>query len=214
MGDLKITSKKFNILWEAAERLLEQAEPREVAHTEDMIKAVLECRKILKYSLSIFLPLAILHNIERVMVLKEYFNDAVITAKLQDGKIVRLSPAENVVKNLLESIGTSTANVKEILSVFKVRKKARRAEREGDSKKAKRLYNTDNKKLFHDLHLISRFNSKEINAMKDAISDRNKFEELISTRLDSLFNHQLRIVAEKKLRKIEGIKEEFVWGEH
>lgn len=193
---------------------MEQAEPREVAHTEDMIKAVLECRKILKYSLSIFLPLAILHNIERVRVLKEYFNDAVITAKLQDGKIVRLSPAENVVKNLLESIGTSPANVKEILSVFKIRKKVRRAEREGDSKKAKRLYNTDNKKLFHDLHLISRFNSKEINAMKNAISDRDKFEELISTRLDSLFNQRLRIVAEKKLRKIEGINETFVWGEH
>lgn len=213
MGDFKIKSKKFNILWEAPERLLKQAEPREVAHTEDMIKAVLECREILEYSLSIFLPLAILHNIERISVLKEYFSDEVITAKLKDGKIVRLSPAENVIKNLLESIGSSSANIKEILSIFKVREKVRRAEREGKSK-IERLYNTDNKKLFHDLHLISRFNSKEINAMKASISDRDKFEELVRIRLDCLFNDKLRIVAEKKLRKIEGINETFIWGEH
>lgn len=212
MGDFKIKSKKFNTLWEATQRLLEQAKPKEVAHTEDMIRSVLECRKTLKYSLSIFLPLAILHNIERVAVLKEYFNDVVVTAKLKDGKIIRLTPAEHVVKSLLESIGTSAENIKEILDVFKVRVKVRMAEQKGESK-VKKFYNTANKKLFHDLHLVSRFNAKEIKEMKNVISDEDEFEKLIKIRLDSLFNEKLRIVAERRLRAIEGIPETFVWGE-
>ena len=167
----------------------------------------------------------------------------VITATLKDGKIVRLTPAENVIKNLLESIGMSPADIKEIISVFKVRKKARRAEKEGDSKEAKRLYfrneasekqmsnliciserirkhtpsgvyNTDNKKLLHDFHLLSRFNRKEVKSLKRGISDKEQFNKMIKTRLNLFFNDKLRTVAKDKFRKIEGIKESFVWGEH
>jgi len=214
MGDIKGVSKKFNILWEAAERLLEQAEPREVAHTEDMIDAVLECRGVLKYDLNIFLPLAMLHNIERVKVLKEYFNDVVITAKLKDDKIVRITPAENVIKNLSESIGISPAHINEILSVFKVRKKARRAEKDGDAETAKLLYNTDNKKLFHDLHLLSRFNRKEIKTMKSGFSDKELFNKMINIRFNLFFNDELRRVAEDRFRAIEGINKNSSWAEH
>jgi len=214
MGDIKGVSKKFNILWEAAERLLEQAEPREVAHTEDMIDAVLECRGVLKYDLNIFLPLAMLHNIERVKVLKEYFNDVVITAKLKDGKIVRLTPAENVIKNLSESVGVSPAHVQEIISIFKVRKKARMAEQRGERFKAKKFYNTDNKKFFHDLHLLSRFNRKEVKALKKGFSDKEQFHKMINDRFDLFFHDKLRKLAKHKFREIEGINKVSSWGAH
>jgi len=214
MADIKGVSKKFNILWEAAERLLEQAETREVEHTEDMIDAVLECRGVLKYDSNIFLPLAMLHNIERVKVLKEYFNDVVITATLKDGKIVRLTPAENVIKNLTESVGISPANINEIISVLKIRKKARRAEKEGDSKKTRRLYDTDNKKLFHDFHLLSRFNRKEIKSMKSGFSDKELFDKMINIRFNLFFHDKLRIVAEDRFRAIEGIKKHPDRGEY
>jgi len=214
MGAIKGVSKKFNILWEAAERLLEQSEPREVAHTKDMIDAVLECRGVLKYDLNIFLPLAMLHNIERVKVLKEYFNDVVITATLKDGKIVRLTPAENVIKNLSESVGISPANINEIISVFKVRKKAKMAEQKGEKFKAKKFYNTDNKKLFHDFHLLSRFNRKEIKLMKSGFSDKELFDKMINIRFNLFFHDKLRIVAEDRFRAIEGIKKHPDRGEY
>jgi len=210
---MKELSGKFNILWEATKKLLEHAKSEEVCHTEDMIKAVLECRQILKYDLDIFLPLAILHNIERITVLKEYFDDVVINAKLKDGKIVRLSPAENVIKNLLESIGEKQANIEEIIKIFKVREKVRKAEKEGVGE-IKKFFDTDNKKLFYDLHLLSRFNRKEVKAVKKAISDKDRFEKLMADRFNLFFNDKLRNIAEKKLREIEGINENFVWGEH
>ena len=78
MTKVKGMSEKFNKLWQAAEHLLQQAEHEDVAHTKDMIKAVLQCIKILKFNLDIFLPLAILHNIERITVLEEHFNDVII----------------------------------------------------------------------------------------------------------------------------------------
>jgi len=213
MSKIKGVSGKFHTLWQAAERLLEQAEPREVAHTEDMIRAVLECRKVIKFDLDIFLSLAILHNIERIIVLKKYFGDIVVTAKLKNGKMVRLSAAENTVKYLAESVGITPEKVEEIISVLKVRQKARGVDHTEDRKKNK-LYNTDNKKLFHDLHLLSRFNRKEVKRIKKTISGKDEFMDIINTRLGLFFNNEIKKIAEDKFREIEGLRKQPRWSDN
>jgi len=206
----KDVPEKFSKLWQATEKLLEQAKPEEVAHTKDMINAVLESRKTIKLDLDIFLSLAILHNIERIEVLKKYFKNVSISSKLKNNKIIRLSPAENVAKNLLESINISPMKIEEIIGILKLREKARKTAHT-DTKAKNKLYNTDNKKMFYDLHLLSRFNKEEIKDMEKALSDKDEFDKLINSHFNLFFNDKLRMVAQKKFREIEGIKRDPVW---
>jgi len=209
MVRIKNLPDKFEELWVKCVSLLSRAREGDLEHTKEMLCGLLDARGKVKFDRSVFLPAIMLHDVVHVDILEKYFKDIVISEKLKDGTLIEVSTGGEVIKKLLEEMNTPPEKIEEILELIKTQEQRRQKDVD-----RKIIYDTSNKKLFHDFELLASFTKRRIKAFKKIYSDKEQFKQIIANRLKRFFFDELREMARHKFKKIEGIKEGSVWGEH
>lgn len=206
---IKNLPDKFEGLWVKCINLLSRARDGDLEHTKEMLCDLLNARGKVRFDRSVLLPAVMLHDVAHIDILEKYFKKVVIPEKLKDGMLIEVSTAGEIIKSLLEEMDTDPKKIEEILEIIKTQVLGRTRDID-----RKIVYDTYNKKLFHDFELMARFNKRGIKIFKKTSSDKEQFRQIIANRLKLFFFDELREMAKHKFRKIEGIKESSVWGEH
>jgi len=209
MVKIKNLPDKFEELWVKCVNLLSRAREGDLEHTKEMLRDLLNARGKVRFDRFVFFPAVMLHDVVHIDILEKYFKDVIIPEKLKDGTLIEVSTAGEIIKSLLEEMDTDPEKIEEILEIIKAHVLGRQKVID-----RKIVYDTPNKKLFHDFELLAKFSKRRVKILKKMSSDKEQFRRIIANRLKRFFFDELREIAAKKFRKIEGIKESFIWGEH
>ena len=106
-----------------------------------------------------------------------------------------------IAQDVLRSINYDKVAAREIVDIISMHDMDQL--RVSDWKKA---YNTTNKKIFHDIDALDRYNERRMRDAASMYHDKNKFLELLEKFVQQFFYKEFRKIAEKNLMKLKKIK--------
>ncbi len=87
-----------------------------------------------------------------------------------------------------------TANIKEIVDIISIHDWDQL-----DIPEAKTVYDTDNKKFFHDIDALDRFNQERLEYYKNSFQ-QGELQKLITKQLDVFFYPEFKKIAEARFK--------------
>ncbi len=175
---------------------LQVGRPGDVEHVYDLLD------EIMKYTsadfvldLSILLPAAILHDIGHCAILPEHFVYLTGANKIKNAKLVHMLTGAKITRDILEKVGYPQEKTKEIVAIVAVHD-ADQIEGMG-----LQVYDTLNKKLFHDFDRIGMFNLERMEKYLSIGENRAKKDKLrteILNAIETIFYDELKVYAKKK----------------
>lgn len=190
--------KKFEKIWEKALPLLKQGRPGDDTHAAEVVKLIVDFNGDLILDKDILIPVAIMHDIGHSAILPEHFKYITGPEKLTNGKLVHMLTGAKIAKDILDSIHYDSEKSKEIIEIISIHDADQLEKIE-----LEKFYNTDNKKLFHDIDSLDRFTELRLKSMLKMYKDKKELLLLLKKSLSSIFYKEFRDVAEKRLEVLE-----------
>ncbi len=190
--------EKYQTLWAECLPLLKLGRPGDDEHAAETVKLVLDYRGRLEFDADVLIPVAMLHDIGHSAILPEHFKYITGQNKLVNGKLVHMLAGAKIAHDLLHKIGYDSEKAKEIVEII--------AMHDTDQLKIedwKSWYETQNKKVFHDLDALDRYTEKRLRSMVDSgMYDMDEILKELSRLLDNFIFPEVRKKAEENLNKI------------
>jgi len=187
---------KYNLIWEKSYPLLQQGRPGDDNHALEVMNFVLDYADPNYFD--VLVPVAIMHDIGHSSILLEHFKYVTGKDKLTNGKLVHMLVGAKIAKDILTSIEYDEKKIDEIVELISMHDAD---QLEGVN--VKEIYNTENKKMFHDIDCMDRYNSDRIKAMEKSLPDKDKIMIILKKGLDNFFYPKFRQIAEKRLKDIK-----------
>jgi len=187
---------KYNLIWEKSYPLLQQGRPGDDNHALEVMNFVLDYADPNYFD--VLVPVAIMHDIGHSSILLEHFKYVTGKDKLTNGKLVHMLVGAKIAKDILTSIKYDEKKIDEIVELISMHDAD---QLEGVN--VKEIYNTENKKMFHDIDCMDRYNSDRIKAMEKSLPDKDKIMIILKKGLDNFFYPKFRQIAEKRLKDIK-----------
>lgn len=198
--DTEEIPKKYEKLWEKALPLLKQGRPGDDKHAAEVVKFILDYDGKLTLNKDILIPVAIMHDIGHSAILPEHFKYVTGQEKLLNAKLVHMLTGAKIAKDILDSINYDSERTKEIVDIISIHD-ADQLEKIDLEK----FYNTENKKLFHDIDSLDRYTEIRLQSMSKMYKDKKELFRLLRDALNSIFLQEFREIAEKRLKELEKI---------
>ncbi len=136
------------------------------------------------------------HDIGHSAILPEHFKYITGQNKLVNGKLVHMLAGAKIAHDLLHKIGYDSEKAKEIVEII--------AMHDADQLKIedwKSWYETQNKKVFHDLDALDRYTEKRLRSMVDSgMYDMDEILKELSRLLDNFLISEIKTAAEEQLK--------------
>lgn len=190
--------EKYESLWIKALPLLKQGRPGDDKHAEEVVKFILDYNGKLVLDKDILIPVAIMHDIGHSTILPEHFKYVTGPEKLVNGKLAHMLTGAKIAKELLESINYDSERSKEIVEIISIHDADQL-----DKVDLEKFYNSDNKKIFHDIDSLDRYTELRIKSMVKMYKSKAELLALLRGALNSIFLQEFRDVAETKLKVLE-----------
>jgi len=193
----KILPKKYQKLWVKCEAILKKGRSGDVAHAREVVELVLSYEGKEFLDKDVLVPVAMLHDIGHAAILPKHFSLITGPKKLVNGKLVHMLAGAKIAKEILESVGYNKAKIKEIVDIVSMH--------DSDQLKGvdiKKIYNTKNKKIFHDVDSLDRYTKKRLENVKNIYSDKEEIERILKSFLDLFFYKEFKNIAEARLAEI------------
>ena len=100
-------------------------------------------------------------------------------------------------KDILDSIHYAPDKVNEIVEIISIHDADQL-----ENTDVKKVYDSENKKMFHDIDCMDRYNAERLKKMAKTLSDKDKMFAMLSKGLDSFFYPEFRKIAEEKFRNL------------
>ena len=199
---MKKLPHKYRQLWLKCLPLLKGARKGDINHTSEMVDFLLNNERQFNFDLDILIPLAMLHDIHHSAILEEHFKNVRLEERMPNGQTMKLSASAKVAEDLLNEVGYGKDKILEILDIITTHDKSR-----VDDAEAGMLYNTQNKKAFHDVDIIARCNKTRIKKLKKICQDRRELIKVMQSQIKLIFNDKLRHIAEQRFKDAANIIE-------
>ncbi len=198
--EIKNLPEKYKELWDRCLPILQKGRPGDDAHSVEVAEYILNLQdKSLDFD--VLIPVAIMHDIGHSGILPEHFKYITGGERWANSKLVHMLTGAKLAKEILESINYDKAKSAEIVDIISIHDAYQL-----DGVKIAEVYNTANKKLFHDIDCMDSYNLERALKMKKLFPDKNKLFAMLEKNLDSFFDPKFKETAKNKL---EEIKEKF-----
>ena len=186
--------KKYKKIWAKSKKILKSGRPGDLQHSIEIVNRILGYKGNLPIDYDVVVPVAMMHDIGHSAILPEYFKYVTGPDKLVNGKLVHMLVGAKIANDVLNAVDYDQDKSKEIVEIISMH------DADGLSGvDIQALYNTDNKKIFHDFDRLDRFDEKGIDGLLKFYKDKSKLLEALEGILDSFFFDELRKIAEDKL---------------
>jgi len=189
--------KEYKSIWEKSLPLLKEGRSGDAKHAQEVVKLILENKNIKKEFLDILIPVAIMHDIGHSMILPEHFEYVTGGKKIINSKLVHMLVGAKIAHDILKEINYDEEKSKEIIEIISMH--------DADQLKEinlENIYNTEIKKIFHDVDSLDRFTQERVNSMSKMFPGKNLIELLRGT-LKDFFYDEFREIAEKQLDELK-----------
>ena len=188
--------KKFEAIWKKALPLLRKGRPGDDVHSKETVETILSYHKSLKLDLDILVPVGMLHDIGHSAIMPEHFSYITGFDKVSNGKLVHMLVGAKIANDILRSLRYKKKKTKEIVDIISMH--------DFDQLKgfdARAFYTSRNKKIFHDIDSMDRFNARRLHSFipKGDKSGGEKMMRLLEESLNQFFYGHFKKIAQKNL---------------
>lgn len=189
---------KYQALWDACLPFLKQGRPGDDEHAKEVVQYVLQYQSKLKFDPDVLVPLAMLHDIGHSAILPEHFKYVTGQQKLVNGKLAHMLAGAKIARDLLLQVGYDVEKSKEIVDIVSMH--------DADQLKIddwRSWYDTDHKKIFHDIDALDRYNETRIkHFIESGLYDREKMIPELLRLTENFFYPEFRQIAEENLKHL------------
>ncbi len=183
-------------IWEKAEPILKEGRPGDDTHALEVVEFIVN--NVDPKYFDILIPVAIMHDIGHSAILPEHFKYITGTEKVKNGKLVHMLAGAKIAKEILGAVGYDPAKSLEIVEIISMHDADQL-----ESTDINKVYDSENKRVFHDVDCMDRFNTERLKKMGALIKDQNYIKEMLEKTLATFFDPKLKQIAENKLKKME-----------
>ncbi len=189
--------KKYLSIWNECSAILKTARPGDYEHALEVIDLILSYEGKIKLDTDILIPVAMMHDIGHSAILPEHFKLVTGPEKLINSKLVHMLAGAKIALELLKKIEYPADKSAEIVDIISVH--------DADQLKdisLEKWYDTENKKIFHDLDSMDRFTEARINSVKSMYPDRETMLSILEKTFSSFFFEEFRNMARERFDKL------------
>ncbi|MFA6446152.1 MAG: HD domain-containing protein, partial [Candidatus Paceibacterota bacterium] len=179
--EIKNLPAKYLDLWNRCLPLLQKGRPGDDKHAVEVAEFVLNCGKK-DLDLDILIPTAIMHDIGHSAILPEHFKYITGQERVMNGKLVHMLAGAKIAKDTLDSIGYDSKKIAEIVDIISIHD-ADQLEKTDIAK----VFDTENKRIFHDIDCMDRYNAERLKKMIKLLPDKSKMLSMLEEGLKGFF---------------------------
>lgn len=190
--------KKYQKLWDLSVPYLQEGRPGDVEHAAEVAQFVLEYRGDRVIDKDILVPVAIMHDIGHSAILPEHFSMITGPEKLINGKLVHMLAGAKIAKHILEQAEYEPEKLNEIIDIISMH--------DADQLKGvdlESVYDTENKKVFHDIDCLDRYTVERVNSFRKMIDDTDKIMKLLEQSIENIFYPEFKAVAKQRITELK-----------
>jgi len=193
--------KKYEKIWKKVLPILKNGRPGDDIHAGETVKLVLNYKGKLKFDMDVVIPVAMMHDIGHSVILPEHFAYVTGPKKIANAKLVHMLAGAKIAKDILDAVGYDKKKRKEVVEIITIHDFDQLKEVDW-----KKVYNTPNKKFFHDMDALDRYTEERITNMSFVYKNRKKLLDLLEKMMDNLFYDEFRKIAEDGMRFLRKVK--------
>lgn len=182
--------KKYEKIWGKCQSLLRKGRVGDLEHAADVVGLILNYKGKIKIDKDILIPVAMMHDIGHSAILPEHFRFITGEDKISNGKLVHMLAGAKIAQDILSSVQYPKNKSNEIVEIISVH--------DADQLtgiNVKEIYNTTNRKFFHDIDSLDRYNEERMRKFLKYFKDKNKLTKLLEENLKSFFYPEFRDLA-------------------
>ncbi len=187
---------KYNELWSKCLPLLQKGRPGDDTHAVEVTEFILSL-KDQKFDLDILIPVAIMHDIGHSAILAEHFKYITGQERVLNGKLVHMLVGAKIAKDILDSLNYNQQKINEITEIISMHDADQL-----ENTNVQKIYDTENKKVFHDVDCMDRYNAERLKKMSKTMPDKDKMFKMLKMGLDNFFFPEFKEIAEKRYIEI------------
>ncbi len=185
---------KYQVIWEKAVPFLEKCRSGDLLHSQKTAEEVFRLSKGEKWDIDVLIPVAIFHDIGHSAILSEHFSLISGPNKEENSKLVHMLTGAKIAKDILKSIKYPNNKIKKIVEIISIH-----------DKKDKSLFNTIEKKNFHDIDRLDRFSEDGIKMGKKefGLNPDQVIKLLKEQLLSEIISENFKKIAKNNLIKLK-----------
>ncbi|MCU0680247.1 MAG: HD domain-containing protein [Planctomycetes bacterium] len=152
----------------------------------------------IKINKNILIPVALMHDIGHSVILSEHFKYITGEEKIANGKLVHMLAGAKIAKNILEKLKYPTKEIKEIVEIISIH--------DFDQLNGvdwKKNYNTINKRFFHDVDSLDRYNLRRLSKLGGFYKNKKTLLKVLENFLNFFFFTEFKKIASNNLRAMK-----------
>lgn len=192
--------KKYEKIWKKALPILKNGRPGDDIHAREVAQLILNYKGKIKFDKDVLVPVGMMHDIGHAAILPEHFKHITGPNKIANGKLVHMLAGAKIADDILASVGYDKKKTKEIVDIISIH--------DFDQIKDvdwKKVYETTNKKVFHDIDALDRYTEQRIKSMS-FMYEREDLLKLLEEFMDLLFYPEFRKIAEEEMKILRKVK--------
>jgi HD superfamily phosphodiesterase len=194
--EIKNLPEKYQPLWEKCLPLLKMGRAGDDEHAKEVAEFILNYQGSLALDKDILIPAAMMHDIGHAAILPEHFKYVTGPEKVENGKLVHMLAGAKIAKDILQSVDYDAAKAQEIVDIISIHDYDQL--KNVDLGKA---YDTENKKIFHDIDSFDRYNERRIKSFAQ-IYKREEMLSLLEKMSDNFFYDEFKKIAKEKIKEM------------
>lgn len=185
----------YQAIWEKIEPLLKHGRNGDDEHALQVTEFILN--NVDQKFFDILIPVALMHDIGHSAILPEHFKYITGLEKVTNGKLVHMLVGAKIAKDILISVKYDQNKIDEIVEIISTHDADQL-----ENTDVMKIYDSRNKKLFHDIDCMDRYNAERLKKMSKTISDKDKMFMMLKNGLESFFYPEFKKIAEERYKKM------------
>lgn len=191
---------KYKKIWEKCQPLLKKGRADDLLHAAQVVEKILAYKGKIKIDREVLIPVAMMHDIGHSAILKRHLKYVTGEFKIVNGKLVHMLAGAKIAEDILTAVKYDNRKIKEIADIISMHDADQLS---GIDKK--RIYDTVNRKFFHDIDSLDRYNEKRIKKFSIYFKNKEKIFEFLEKGIENFFYQEFK---EKARESFENIKYE------
>jgi hypothetical protein len=195
--EIKNLPKQYEALWQRCAPLIQKGRPDDEAHAKETVEFIVNYQGDLHFDPEVIIPVAMMHDIGHSAILPEHFKYVTGGQKVVNGKLAHMLAGAKIANDLLTEMGYNSEKIKEIVDIISIHDWDQL-----DVQDAALIYDTDNKKFFHDVDVLDRFNQERLDKYKKSYKQED-LQALIKKQLEVFFYPEFKKIAEERFKDLK-----------
>lgn len=185
---------KYLAIWKKALPILKKGRPGDDTHAREIVNFILNYNGRLKIDKDVLIPVAMMHDIGHGAIMPEHFKFVTGPEKIKNGKLAHMLAGAKIANDILISAKYDKKLITEIVDIISMHDFDQL-----DGIDIKKIYDTKNKKLFHDFDSLDRYTETRLENIKTIYPDKKAIVIQLQGLVDMIFYDEIKKIAKRQL---------------